>query len=153
MIDMASYYYPFQNILNLRGKETQLAQIQMAQAIQREGTITEELLETRKNIAQVKNAMQVKQSKGVSVQELRIFEEHLMDLRQKSTIGQMKLEAAHTNVNRKQGTLVNKLTEEKKWEFLKEKKALEFNQQVKSDEQKQTDELAGQRFHRSRAKG
>jgi flagellar FliJ protein len=148
---MAHFHYPFQRILELKEKEKENSQLQMAKAIRRQEKIELRLSELQEDISQSQTQLSIKQEQGISIIELRMLEDYIEHLRRKLSSENNEFKFAKINVEKKQEVLLEKLKEEKTWIVLKEKQEQEFFYQNKIHEQMQLDEIATTSFYRRSA--
>lgn len=145
---MAIFHYPFQKILVLKEKEKEIAQLQMAKAIQRHEKIEIKLAELHSTLLAAQELLATKQEQGVSIIEIRRIEDYVEHLRRCLLLEQEDCRLAKKNVDKKQEVLHEKLKEEKTWCVLKEKQEQDFMEKSKMVEQNQLDEMASSRYYR-----
>lgn len=144
---MFKFNYSFQRILDIKEKEKETAQLQMAKAIQRQERTEIKLNQVFTELEEEEQRLYGKQQQGVSITELRFRENYVDYLRKKASVEKEALIVANKNVDIKQDLLQDKLKEEKIWSIHKEKKVLEFLDGLKKEEQIHLDELSSQRYH------
>jgi flagellar FliJ protein len=148
---MARFHYPFQRILELKEKEKENSQLQMAKAIRRQEKVEVRLSELQANMYQAQSQLTMKQEQGISIIEIRMLEDYIEHLRRRLSLEHTEFKFAKKNVEKKQEVLLEKLKEEKTWIVLKEKQEQEFFHQSKIQEQLQLDEMATTSFYRRSA--
>jgi flagellar FliJ protein len=148
---MSRFHYPFQRVLELKEKEKENSQLQMAKAIRRQEKVELRLSELQEDISQAQSQLSAKQKRGISIIELRMLEDYIEHLRRRLSLEHTEFKFAKKNVEKKQEVLLEKLKEEKTWIVLKEKQAQEFFHQGKIQEQIQLDEMATTSFYRRSA--
>jgi flagellar FliJ protein len=147
---MVKYHFPFQRILEVREKEKENAQLNMAKAIQKQERIESRIEELFHKISDTREQLQDRQAHGVTINELKWSEFYVNQLQQRITVEQSQLSFAKKNVEKRQEVLWGALKEEKTWFSLKEKKEFEYSHQLKTIEQSQIDEISTQLFFRNR---
>lgn len=145
---MASFQYPYQRILEVKSKEKEMAQIQMAKALQRQTRAEIKINELESKIDQVNTQIEQRYQETVKVQDLLGMEYYTNTLRKRLHLEKNEFAFAKKNVAKKQEVLLEKLKEEKTWERLKEKKEEEYLHEVKLAEQQELDEMASSSFTR-----
>lgn len=150
---MSIFHYPFQKILELKEKEKESAQKEMAKAIQRQEKIELRLADLHDLYIAAQEQFAFKQEQGTVIIELRRIEDYVEHLRRCLRLEQEDCSFAKKNVDKKQEVLHDKLKEEKTWFVLKERQELEFINRSKLQEQKQLDEVASNRYYRLSQRG
>lgn len=150
---MSIFHYPFQKILELKEKEKEGAQKEMAKAIQRQEKIELRLADLHDLYIAAQEQFAFKQEQGTVIVELRRIEDYVEHLRRCLRLEQEDCSFAKKNVDKKQEVLHDKLKEEKTWFVLKERQELEFINRSKLQEQKQLDEVASNRYYRLSQRG
>lgn len=150
---MSIFHYPFQKILELKEKEKESAQQQMAKAIQRQEKIELRVADLNDSYSAAREHLAIKQEQGIAIMELRRREDYVEHLRRNLRLEQEDCRLAKKNVDKKQEVLHDKLKEEKTWFVLKEKQELEFIERSKLEEQNQLDEMASNRYYRLSQRG
>lgn len=150
---MSIFHYPFQKILELKEKEKESAQKEMAKAIQRQEKIELRLADLHDLYIAAQEQFAFKQEQGTVIVELRRIEDYVEHLRRCLRLEQEDCSFAKKNVDKKQEVLHDKLKEEKTWFVLKERQELEFINRSKLQEQKQLDEVANNRYYRLSQRG
>lgn len=150
---MSIFHYPFQKILELKEKEKESAQKEMAKAIQRQEKIELRLADLHDLYIAAQEQFAFKQEQGTVIVELRRIEDYVEHLRRCLRLEQEDCSFAKKNVDKKQEVLHDKLKEEKTWFVLKERQELEFINRSKLQEQKQLDEVASNRYYRLSQRG
>lgn len=145
---MATFHYPYQRILDVKAKEKENAQLQMAKAIQRQTRAEQKIHELESMIDQVNHQIEQQYQEVITVQDLLGMEYYTNTLRKRLQFEKSEYEFAKKNVDKKQEVLHEKLKEEKTWSLLKEKQEEEFRQEVKKNEQHELDEMASSSFTR-----
>ncbi|GAA0365061.1 flagellar export protein FliJ [Bacillus horti] len=151
---MSTYHYPYQRILDVKSKEKENAQLQMAKAIQRQSQAEIRINELEQKIGQATDRVEQQYVAVTRVQDLQGIENYMSVLRKKLSFEKKEVEFAKKNVDKKQEVLREKLKEEKTWMVLREKKENEHLEGLKHIEQQELDEMASTSFNRlSESKG
>ncbi|WP_182101576.1 flagellar export protein FliJ [Niallia taxi] len=146
---MAKFIYPFQRILELKERETETAQYEVAKALERENKSQERLDALYNKIEEAQNELKEEQKHGMTADDLKIRMNFIIQLQKQLTFEQYELNSAKQNVNRKRDLLTDRVKEEKTWTMLKDKKREEHLFAENLAEQNVLDEMATTRFFRT----
>lgn len=144
---MLNFSYSFQRILDIKEKETENAQAQVAKALRNLNRAETRFERVNEELRQAEGKLYEQQERGVSISELRTREMYINHLRDRMKEEKAALHLANKNVHKKQDILFEKLKEEKKWSIHKEKLAQQYIDELKKKEQLELDELSSQRFY------
>lgn len=149
VVKMAQFKYPFQKILDLKENEKGVAQIQMADAIKKQEAGLRKNDEIYQKLIEAEELKKQKQQAGVNIFELRMLENYINQLHEQLLAAERELVQMDSHVLNSQSHLRTKVQEEKTWVNLKKKKLIQFEEQMKVNEQNFFDELASTRFYRA----
>lgn len=146
---MGKFIYPFQRILELKERETETAQYEVAKALERENKSQERLDALYAKIEEAQNELKAEQKNGMTADEMKLRMNFIIQLQKQLTFEQYELNSAKQNVTRKRDLLTDRVKEEKTWTMLKDKKKEEHLFAEKLAEQSTLDEMATTRFFRT----
>ncbi|MBO8171017.1 MAG: flagellar export protein FliJ [Bacillaceae bacterium] len=143
-----SFQYPYQRILDLKEKETELAQIEYGSALHRlklEESQLETLLSEKQRVTLMLEEMTTKSISAMQLIEVQQYLQHI-----EHVINQKKQEKGR--VQQQADTALNQLVGRKKeqetWRILKEKRFNRYIEKQKKQEQNLMDELGSIKYSR-----
>ncbi len=145
---MTRFNFRFQKILELKENETQLAQVEMAEALKKEQAVRAQSEALYSKIEKVEQLKKSKQQNGIPISELRMLEEYIHQLYEQSFAANREVATHERNVSKSQDALKEKAREEKTWGSLKEQNYAAHQKEHQAAEQNFFDDLAGSRFYR-----
>lgn len=145
---MTRFNFRFQKILDLKENETQLAQVEMAEAMKKEQAVREQSDVLHSKIVQAEEMKKTKEQHGIPIAELRLLEEYIHQLYEQSSAASREVAAHERKVLKTQDALKEKAREEKTWGNLKERTYATHQKEHQAAEQHFFDDLAGSRYYR-----
>ncbi|WP_202077083.1 flagellar export protein FliJ [Caldalkalibacillus salinus] len=145
---MATFHYPYQRIIEVKEKEKEQAQLQVARAQQKQSRLEKKLHEIEEKIAGINQKMSKNKQGTILIQQLKEMEAYRQNLKKKLASEKVHYASVKKNVDKKQEVLIEKLKEEKMWMHLKEKYKENVVTEQKRKEQLALDELARNSFRR-----
>ncbi len=145
---MTRFNFRFQKILDLKENETQLAQVEMAEALKKEQAVREQSEALHSKITQAEEMKKAKEQKDIPISELRMLEEYIHQLYEQSSMANREVATHERIVSRSQDALKEKAREEKTWGNLKEQNYAAHQKENQAAEQNFFDDLAGSRYYR-----
>lgn len=144
---MLKFKYSYQRVLDLKTREKEAAQAQVAQAMRKLEKAEQTARELSAQLEREENKLWAV-GQSISISEIRNRVTYIEHLRRQMMQQQLAVRMASRQVQQKQNILDEKVKEEKKWSIHKEKLALQYLEERKRQEQLQLDELSAQRYFR-----
>ncbi|MDQ0337266.1 flagellar FliJ protein [Caldalkalibacillus uzonensis] len=143
---MAQYNDLWQRLLDVNTKQKEQAQLQLAEAMDRQNQAEERLHKTQQAIEQLNQHMVNQQQQGISSTDLQQFSQYAHYLHSQLMTEQRALLSAKHYTSTIQHRVRQFMTEEKKWLKLKEKQLKAYVLEQRRKEQKETDEVARHKY-------
>ncbi len=141
-----SFIYKFQKILSIRETEKERALEVYQDSVKNFEEVAEKLYHFLKQKEELEATQLKKVSFGLSVQELRHYQQFLLNLEKTIAHYQTLVVSARQNMINKEEILLEKNIEVKKYEKIKEKELSLFINLINADENRLMDDISIQQF-------
>ncbi|PKR87059.1 flagellar export protein FliJ [Heyndrickxia camelliae] len=145
-----NYHYKFEKVLTFKEREKEEALSVYQNAVKTFEEVAEELYRLLKKKEELEQFQAKKLETGSSVQEIRHYQRFIINMDKSINYYQELVMNARDRMNWCETQLIEKNVEVKKYERMKIKDYEKFLEQIKLEEDKQTDEISTlQYFHRT----
>jgi flagellar protein FliJ len=140
------YQFKFEKLLSIKESEKEKALSEYNEAVQRFEEVAEKLYNFLKQKEDYEEIHKEKLQTGLSVQEIRHFQQFITNLERTISHYQLLVMQARRQMQQKQMKLFDLNIEVKKYEKMKEKYFQAFLQTIRAEENKMMDEISIQQF-------
>jgi flagellar protein FliJ len=140
------YQFKFEKLLAIKESEKEKALSEYNEAVQRFEEVAEKLYNFLKQKEDYEEMHKEKLQTGLSVQEIRHFQQFITNLERTISHYQLLVMQARRQMQQKQMKLFDLNIEVKKYEKMKEKYFQAFLQTIRAEENKMMDEISIQQF-------
>jgi flagellar protein FliJ len=140
------YQFKFEKLLSIKESEKEKALSEYNEAVQRFEEVAEKLYSFLKQKEDYEELHKEKLQTGLSVQEIRHFQQFITNLERTISHYQLLVMQARQQLQQKQMKLFDLNMEVKKYEKMKEKYFQAFLQTIRAEENKLMDEISIQQF-------
>lgn len=137
-----SYHFRYQSIINLKENEKNQVMTEYEKSVEDFEKVAQKLYECLKKKEDLEKAKAEKLDKGLSVQEMRHYQQFVTNLEKTIEHYQKLVTLARNKMHEKQQLLMNKNIELKKYEKIKENDFEKYKEQQKNDERRELDQVA-----------
>ena len=134
--------FKLQSVLNYRQRLEDLAQQVLAQTLQRQGQLQEQLQQCQQQLDTCDGEVQQRQQQGMSIAELTMFEDRIGHLRQLMVSYRQQLLALQDQIDDEREALLKAARERQVMEKLKEKQDAEYRRELDRKEREMLDEIS-----------
>jgi len=143
------YHFKFEKILDVKNREKEEALSTYQRSLQAFENVAKELYSLLKKKEDLEALQAQKIISGLSVQEIRHNQHFLAEIEKSISYYQQLLIKARNRLNWNQQQLQEKNIEVKKFEKIKDKDYQSFLQDIRTQEEKQMDEISNLQFFRN----
>ncbi|MEK0316040.1 flagellar export protein FliJ [Cohnella sp. 56] len=136
------FRYPLQKIVDLKGSEKSMAEMEYAASLGRLRSEEEQLDSLSKERGAYEQEISERSAKPTALAELHLLQDYISFLDDKIRQQRQGVRAAEEHVRQRQTFLTDKMVDEKVWQNARAKSLQKFRQEALMKEQSELDEIA-----------